>query len=57
MYSQRFKEIKNLKLNTQTKPLQLGKVGKSTHGECKIEQGKIVFPQKLYGKTNLPYSF
>lgn len=43
MYSQRFKEIKKTTLKNQMKPLQLGKVGKSEHGECKIEQGKIVF--------------
>lgn len=34
---------KDLKMNSRIKPLQLGKVGKSMQGECKIEQGKIIF--------------
>lgn len=31
------------KSNNRIKPLQLGKIGKSMQGECKIEQEKIIF--------------
>lgn len=35
--------MKNQKISDHIKPLKLGKVGKSMQGECKIEQGKIIF--------------
>ena len=48
---QNLKKIKNLKLKNPAKSLQLGKVGKSTHGECKIKDGKIIFITRQNNKT------